>query len=127
MSRLTACQIAWIPALALLGLTLSSAALAEDAAAAEAAFEKFAKSWVADLQRQAANERSGAIRYTAYDPAAVATQLQATGKDAAPFVGTLTYTQVVYQCQTSEQKNCQKVESSPVTEIFPFQDGRWRY
>jgi len=114
-------------ALAVLALGLSTPAHAVDPASAEASFEKFAKSWVADLERHAKGKRSGSIRYTAYDPAGVETSLQPTGNAAAPFVGTLTYTEIVYQCQSSKQRECQQVESAPVTEIFPYQGGKWRY
>lgn len=113
--------------MALLGLMLQSPAFAGEAEDAEAAFQKFATSWVADMERQAKKDRSGARRYTSYEAAAVETKLKPTGNAAAPFVGTLTYVEHVYECQSAQQKSCEKVGSAPVTEIFPFQGGRWRY
>ena len=43
--------------LAVLALGLSTPAHADDAAAAEAAFQKFAKSWVADLDQELALQK----------------------------------------------------------------------
>ena len=48
-------------ALAVLALGLSTPAHAVDPASAEASFEKFAKSWVADLERHALFPGGGAV------------------------------------------------------------------
>lgn len=116
-----------LTAVALSGLSAPVPASAADADAAQASFESFAKTWVADLERDAKAGRSGSVRYVTYDPKGVEVTLQPTGNAGAPFVGTMTYTQDQYECQSAQQQKCQKVASEPVTEIFPYQDGRWRY
>lgn len=113
--------------IALMVATSFVPAMAGEADVPRASFKKFATTWVADLERQAEAKRSGNTRFVAYDPSGVEISLQPTGNAAAPYVGTLTYTQDVFQCKSARQANCEKVESSPVTEIFPYQGGAWRY
>jgi len=56
-----------------------------------------------------------------------AIQMRPTGDTASPFVGILSYTENVYVCRGPTRDDCELVESSPITEIFPFRDGRWQY
>lgn len=56
-----------------------------------------------------------------------AIQMRPTGNDASPFVGILSYTENVYVCRGPTRDDCELIESSPITEIFPFRDGRWQY
>ena len=57
----------------------------------------------------------------------VSKKLKETGDPKLPFVGILTYTEETWVCQNEGEVECTFMESSPVTEIFPFRDGRWRY
>lgn len=55
------------------------------------------------------------------------TKLKPTGSAVAPFVGILSYTEETYVCTNEGALDCKLLESSPVTEIFPYKEGRWQY
>ena len=122
-----------------LSLILSGSGLAQGAPAAERAFERFAGDWMKGLAAQG-NELEDAARYLrpasgGGDRNAVVqkmrkdhkTETQETGKAAAPYVGILSYTEETWLCIGPSQEDCELVDSMPITEIFPFHDGAWRY
>jgi hypothetical protein len=102
-------------------------------------FELFATKWMrqiaADAQQQ--REQQQRLRPAVKAPEAgvtyrtvstdFSTQLKETHNAAAPFVGILTYMENTYRCEGAAAANCRLVQSAPVTEIFPFKDGRWQY
>ena len=55
------------------------------------------------------------------------TELRETGRDAAPYVGLLHYTESIYNCLENDSRNCSEPSTVPVTEIFRYQEGRWIY
>jgi hypothetical protein len=104
------------------------------------AFDIFIRGWMGDLEREASQQRpSGRFLM----PAAPSDQpetytyreysddyqveMKETGKPAAPYVGILHYVEETYVCRGPAREDCDLVESSPITEIFPFRDGRWQY
>jgi hypothetical protein len=54
-------------------------------------------------------------------------EVKPTGSPSNPYVGVLHYTEESYSCSDAAQRNCTLVESTPVTEIFRFQNGKWVY
>ena len=121
-------------------LAVSSAARAEEESPqlVEQIFVKFAQDWLGDLAREA--PRGGGVRFLA--PGApgqpeqftyrdygedFAVQMRQTGDAESPFVGILSYTENVYVCRGPTRDDCELVESSPITEIFPFRNGSWQY
>jgi hypothetical protein len=105
----------------------------------EQIFAKFARDWLGSLSREAARPENGVrflkpkapgqpeqFTYRDYDED-FAIQMKPTGDAASPFVGILSYTENVYVCSGPTRDDCELVESSPITEIFPFRDGRWQY
>ena len=121
-------------------LLLASAALADSGPAAtpaagrpEASFRDFAKQWMSKLRgleehrpRVAAGPGSLVFTYRGYADE-YRTELQPTGKVAAPWVGLLHYTERVYTCPSLESSECTVAATLPVTEIFRLQGGRWSY
>jgi hypothetical protein len=106
---------------------------------AEQAFVKFARTWLGNLSREAPAP-GNAVRFLAPQQPGqpeqftyrdygedFAIRMKPTGDTASPFVGILSYTENVYLCRGPTRDDCELVESSPITEIFPFRDGRWRY
>ena len=105
----------------------------------EQTFTKFARGWLGSLSREAPRPGNGMrflapkspgqpepFTYRDYDED-FAIQMRPTGNAASPFVGILRYTENVYLCRGPTRDDCELVESSPITEIFPFRDGRWQY
>jgi hypothetical protein len=105
----------------------------------EQAFAKFAQGWLQSLSGAIPTPQNGPrflapnapeepepFTYRDYGEN-FAIQMKPTGNDASPFVGILSYTENVYVCQGPTRDDCELVESSPITEIFPFRDGRWQY
>jgi hypothetical protein len=56
-----------------------------------------------------------------------ALELRPTGNPNAPYVGLLRYTEHVYSCSSVDASDCTIVSSVPMTEIFRYLSGRWRY
>ncbi len=120
------CRRQAIPARALatlvLVLTMAAAppALADDAAADEAfrSFERFARDWIGGLQR------SGVEGLRFRD---VQLEVRATGKRAVPYVGVLRYKEEALKCPPEAARFCEVLKSSAITELFPFEGGRWRH
>ena len=46
---------------------------------------------------------------------------------AAPFVGLLRYGEQLFSCSDTGATRCGVAHTTPVTEIFRFQNGRWVY
>ena len=105
-------------------------------AGAEASFEAFARDWMTRVQARGERERRNP-RLTAGPREMVATyrevgpdfetQLQATGRPGAPYVGVLRYTENVFACSDLHATDCHAVAALPVTEVFRLRDGRWVY
>ena len=120
-------------------LSVGTEAGAEEPVQAEESFALFVGRWMEDLSEDAARDRARgflygtealkakAISYRAAAKEDFAIRTQATGKAAAPYVGILTYTEETWECADAYRESCKVVDSSPVTEIFPYKDGSWRY
>jgi hypothetical protein len=54
-------------------------------------------------------------------------EIRPTGHAAAPFVGLLRYSEVLYTCTDPEANSCAVASAVPVTEIFRLQGGHWTY
>lgn len=112
---------------------------ADEPAKPEKAFALFVDDWMEVLSQDAERERSRAsllgpeatptqaFIYRAAAKKGLAIRTQATGKEAAPYVGILTYTEEIWECAAGDQESCKVVDSSPVTEIFPYTEGSWRH
>jgi hypothetical protein len=103
---------------------------------AQDSFAQFAHKWMREMHQAEARNRSHpkvtheggrkVIAYTGYDDG-VRLQLKPTGSVAAPYVGLLQYQQKTFHCTDEAGKSCRVVSTTPVTEIFRFQNGRWVY
>jgi len=108
----------------------------------EQAFDVFAKRWLSELSESAKPDRDQRRFLTPAKPGGTAgaqtytfrksdgnyvIQTKETGNASAPFIGILSYTESVYVCKDPAREDCELVESSPITEIFPYRDGRWQY
>jgi len=125
------------------GLAFAGAASADPAKIAPAdengafrAFGKFASSWMADMkQREDQNRRQPTIQYSGNRAFATYTgyapewnvEVEATGDRGSPYVGILHYQEQVYTCRDETTSQCQVSRSTPVTEVFPYRDGSWKY
>ena len=139
MRRFTVSPLLCAASCALLMLTSSQVRAEQTPEEVEAAFARFAGKWMLDLSPEAARERTLAVfmggrqasdaQKLSYRSAKEGYELrtQATGKKAAPYVGILTYTEETWECASQAQESCKLVSSSPVTEIFPYKEGRWHY
>jgi hypothetical protein len=103
---------------------------------AEASFEAFARDWMARVRARGERERANprltpgareiVATYREVGPG-FETQLQATGRPAAPYVGVLHYTENVFTCSDLHATDCHVVSAQDVTEVFRLRDGRWVY
>ena len=107
---------------------------AEEPVKPEEAFALFVDRWMEGLSEEAARKRASgflfgaeALSYRTADPQDFPIRTQATGKAAAPYVGILMYTEETWECADASRESCKVVDSSPVTEIFPYKDGIWQY
>jgi hypothetical protein len=103
---------------------------------ARASFREFAKGWMAKMHRvEADNKKSPKIRPTANANYVgyrgfgkdYTVELRPTGRPTAPFIGILRYTERMYSCRDVVSSKCTIASSSPVTEIFRYSGGAWRY
>jgi len=103
---------------------------------AKGAFERHARSWMADLEKNEARNRSAAPVYRVANESVIRfegygdefeTQVKATGQAVAPFVGILRYKENLYTCLQQDETRCTVTRSVPVSEIFSFRNGRWTY
>jgi hypothetical protein len=135
----------WLTAGALVAaLTLSGAVRADPAKLgadgpsdkAFRAFGAFARSWMTDMeQRESANrgrpiiqQRGGrtVATYTGYAPE-WNVEVHATGDRGSPYVGVLHYEEQTFTCRDETTRDCSLSSSTPVTEVFPYRDGTWKY
>jgi hypothetical protein len=127
-------------------LLLASAALAQggaapkaapaDVATATASFDAFASQWMDRMQRVEAENRrkpsvargaaSSEVSYRGYTDE-FRIELRPTGYPGAPFVGLIRYGEQLFTCADAGATRCGVRHTTPVTEIFRFQNGRWIY
>ena len=99
-----------------------------------AAFETFAQSWMAKVQRMADEQKptvqpgasNTVVTYRDYGDE-FTVELRPTGHAVAPYVGILRYQEQVYSCRGLSSNDCSLSSEIPVTEIFRYQGGRWVY
>lgn len=130
-------------ALAAASLALAGSAQAEPASlgsgpetTAFRAFGKFAKSWMADMENRERTNRSkptiqkqgtrSVASYTGYAPE-WNVEVHATGDRTAPYVGVLHYQEEMYTCRDATTRSCSIASKTPVTEVFPYRNGAWKY
>lgn len=99
-------------------------------------FETFASGWMEKMARVEAQNRTkpqirpyGArtlITYRGYG-SDFDIEVKNTGYAPAPFIGILRYAEKLYSCVDTSATQCQVASTTPVTEIFRFQGGRWVY
>jgi hypothetical protein len=103
---------------------------------ARSSFKHFANDWMGKMHRlETQNRARPALRPGAERPLVTfrgygsdfTTELKPTGHPQAPYVGILRYTEHLYTCSDARAKRCSVASTTPVTEIFRFQDGRWIY
>ena len=144
MPRLSPSRPITICTIAAALLLMAAPAIADDVAAipdsvderARTSFSDFARSWMAKMQENEAQNREnptvqpGAsgnlVTYRGFDES-FTVELRPTGHPSAPFVGILRYNEQVYSCNGMNASNCSVASSLPVTEIFRYQGGRWVY
>ena len=126
-------------ALAIFGVssaTADSVASIPDASneRARSSFDDFARSWMDKMRKtEASHRQSPDVRLGARNITTTyrgfsddfTVELRPTGHPSSPFVGILRYTERVYSCRTASK--CSVASTSPVTEIFRYQGGRWVY
>lgn len=101
---------------------------------AEASFGRFAAAWMAEQRRRAA-QAAPTLQPGAREPLttyrgvgdAYRTELRATGRPVAPYVGVVHYTELVYACSGLDAVDCSVASETPQTAIFRYRDGRWTY
>jgi hypothetical protein len=103
---------------------------------AERSFDTFAREWMAKARGLEEHYRANpdvklgstapVITYRGYGDE-YTLELRPTGYPSAPYVGLLSYVEHVYSCTRMDAQDCQVAASTPVTEIFRYQDGRWTY
>lgn len=123
------------------GLTFGAAATADPAkiapsSGAKQAFGTFAKSWMADMEKRENTNRSKPkmqsyagrtyATYVGYS-ADWNTEVHETGDRLAPYVGVLHYQEQTYTCTDETTRSCKISGTTPVTEVFPYRNGAWKY
>jgi hypothetical protein len=120
-----------------LALVAPAIAGADPTGDAKSSFDRFAAKWIGDQNRMAAKDANPTvklaaagggrpIRYTRFSEEFV-TGIKETGDKTVPYVGVLHYTELRYECSGANGKDCALVRTSPITEFFPYQNGRWVY
>ena len=99
-------------------------------------FNSFASGWMEKMERAETQNRAKPqirpygsqtlITYKGYG-GDFETEIKHTGYARAPFVGILRYSEQLYTCTDTRATRCRIASTTPVTEIFRFQDGRWVY
>ncbi len=127
---------------AALGLALAGPAEADPAKiapgsnSAERAFGKFAGSWMKTMeQREATNRGKPEIKRYAGRTYAAYTgygsdwdiEVHATGDSVSPYVGVLHYKEQHFTCADETTNKCSVASQTPVTEVFPYRNGKWKY
>ena len=144
MTRLSPSRHITICTLALALLLMAAPAIADDVASipdsaderARASFSDFARTWMAKMQENEAQNRKNPTVQPGPSENVVTyrgigedftVELRPTGHPSAPFVGILRYNEQVYSCDGANASKCSVSSSLPVTEIFRYQGGRWIY
>jgi hypothetical protein len=119
--------------LASVGAQAQPPAAIADTHPAQQSFQTFAAEWMDRLHRVEAQNKSNvlgngttSVSYRGYDHE-FKTELRPTGNTKAPYVGMIRYLEREYRCADSRALDCQVEKTTPVTEVFRFQDGRWVY
>jgi len=144
MPRLSPSRLITICTVTAALLLMATPTVADDVAAiphsaderARTSFSDFARSWMAKMQKNEAQNRENPtvqpgpseniVTYRGFDED-FTVELRPTGHPAAPFVGILRYNEQVYSCNGVDASKCSVASSLPVTEIFRYQGGRWVY
>ena len=91
----------------------------------EASFSAFAHTWLEKMRKAgAAKSAPGGRRQIR---AEFETELRQTGNTRVPWLGILRYCEETLSCMGASSASCQVSKATAVTEIFPFQEGKWRY
>lgn len=125
-----------------LGLALAVPAAGEAPAArsaglqvrAQASFARFAEAWL-DAERKRVGRVAPRVRPGPREPVVTVrevgevyqTELRATGRPAAPYVGVVHYSELVYACEDLAAEDCTLASETPQTAIFRYRGGRWTY
>jgi len=136
--RHTQARTAIALAATLLAIPTGADSIEEDSSlsAARSAFERHAKSWMADLERSEAENRRKAPVYSVASETVIRfdgygdeyeIQVKPTKSAQTPFVGILRYKEHTYTCLRDDETRCTVTRSVPVSEIFSFRNGRWTY
>ena len=98
-------------------------------AQARSAFDSFTETWMEKLRGSSAlrTVSTGSGSTIKRFSTSHSEEVKPTGSPANPYVGVLHYTEESYNCSDSAQRNCTLVDSTPVTEIFRYQNGKWVY
>lgn len=100
--------------------------------AAAAALDQFASQWMARMKRVENDNRrkpvrsAGSVTYRGYSDD-FRVELRPTGYAGAPYVGLIRYAEHLFTCSDPGATRCGVTHTTPVTEIFRFQNGRWVY
>jgi hypothetical protein len=99
-------------------------------------FESFASRWMEKMERVETHNRASPkirpygsqklITYKGYG-GDFKVEIKYTGYAPAPFVGVLRYSEQLFTCADARATRCRLAATTPVTEIFRFQNGRWVY
>jgi hypothetical protein len=87
------------------------------------AFDSFTQNWMEKLRGSALHTGSTVKRFSTTHTE----EVKPTGSLSNPYVGILHYTEESYNCSDAAHKNCTLVDSTRVTEIFRYQNGKWVY
>jgi hypothetical protein len=103
---------------------------------AAAAFDAFASEWMSKMERVEDDNRrkpsvvrgggTPQVSYRGYTDE-FRVELRPTGYAGAPFVGLIRYGEQLFTCADPGATRCGVAYTTPVTEIFRFQNGRWIY
>ncbi len=141
MARLSHSSISkLVLAIAVCFTVLATPAWSEDSELrAGESFDQFARTWMdsvhelgvpaspaIEIDDRNAPRGSGVVTIRKYGDE-FTTELRATGRDGAEYVGILHYSESVYNCRQNNIENCSEPSTVPVTEIFRYADGRWIY
>lgn len=92
--------------------------------AVRASFDRFARSWLEGLDREGRRAAARSKSHRRFGPE-FDIELRPTGRPRTPWVGILRYWESAYRCLPKAA--CKLAESTPITEVFRYQNGRWVY
>ena len=91
----------------------------------EASFSAFARTWLEKMRKAGAAKIAPGSRRQIR--AEFETELRQTGNTRVPWLGILRYCEETLRCTDASSASCQVSKTTAVAEIFPFQEGKWRY